>query len=258
MIYLAKVRGRKPSVVVQSAFSRKYNKDVALKTITSPNCNNLNRLEGKVLQELTKRKCKHIVKLYGMYEAQISDTEFCYSLVLERATMSLKNDIKKWSKNPAAEREHIERETEALKVIDHISFAMDKLSKCSIWHKDIKPAHILIFEKQKNDYNGARMIRKYKLTDFNISREYLNPYYGGTEAERCYNMPVRFAAPEINKSAKYMDMFGSFLVDFSLCDIYSLGLSVLRMLTKKRKNEWNNNLVNLQARMDKTINENCY
>ena len=47
---------------------------LSVKTTTSSNLDNIDRFEGKLLQELTKRKCKNIVKLYGMYETQISDT----------------------------------------------------------------------------------------------------------------------------------------------------------------------------------------
>ena len=82
--------------------------------------------------------------------------------------------------------------------------------------------------------------------------------HGTTVAEQCYNAArtVRFAAPEINRSDKvHREAFGDFMVDFSLCDIYSLGLSVLRMLTKEKKNDWNTNLGDLQARMDTIINK---
>ena len=256
VLYSATRPPNKSVVIVKGAISRKNNKPVAVKTTISSNVDHLDKLEGKLLQELTRRKCKNVVKLYGMYETQISDQEFCFSLVLEKATMSLGKEIKQWFKMPEDQRKTIDREGVALDVLNQISFAMKQLSNNDIWHRDIKPANILVFEKTKTGDNGDPMvIRKYKLTDFNISHEFLRNENGMTVAEQCYNAArtIRFAAPEINRADKYREAFGDFKVNFNLCDIYSLGLSVLRMLTKKEKNDWNTNLGELQARMDRII-----
>ena len=46
------------------------------------------------------------------------------------------------------------------------------------------------------------------------------------------------------------------MVNFNLSDVYSLGLTALRMLTDDKKDKWNNNLKHLQLRMEKIINKN--
>ena len=83
-LYSAVRTNNRSAVVVQGAFSKKYQKHVVVKKTTSSNINNLDRLEGKLLQELTTRKCKNIVKLYGMFEKQVSDNKFTFELMMEK------------------------------------------------------------------------------------------------------------------------------------------------------------------------------
>ena len=90
-------------MVVQGAFSNKYQKHMAVKKTTSSNINNLDRLESKLLQE-PARKCKKIVKLYGMFAKQVSDNEFTFELIMEKANMSLEKEIKDWFQLPREER----------------------------------------------------------------------------------------------------------------------------------------------------------
>ena len=88
-----------------------------------------------------------------------------------------------------------------------------------------------------------------------MSREYLRTDGDRTVAEKPGSAPhtVRFAAPEIFRTERYRNKFGDFMVNYNLCDIYSLGLTILRIFTNEGKNEWNNNLTNLQQRMNSRI-----
>ena len=243
--------------VLPGIYTRRVNnitKDVAvaIKTNTYSNIELVNRLEGKLLLELRKRRCKNIVKLYGMHESPLQ-----FTLVLEKAEMSLKNARRMWFGKNKTEysKPSEERQTIALKVLTDISLAMSELSARMIWHRDIKPDNILVFIKLKEINGIIETVYKFKLTDFNVSREYLRTDGDRTVAEKPGSAPhtVRFAAPEIFRTERYRNKFGDFMVNYNLCDIYSLGLTILRIFTNEGKNEWNNNLTNLQQRMNSRI-----
>ena len=243
--------------VLPGIYTRRVNnttKDVAvaIKTNTYSNIALVNRLEGKLLLELRKRRCKNIVKLLGMYESNLQ-----FTLVLEKADMSLKYARRMWfgKKITPYSKPSAERETIALKVLTDISLAMTELSSRMIWHRDIKPDNILVFTKLKEINGIIETVYKFKLADFNISREYLRNEGDITVAEMPGSAPhtIRFAAPEILRTERYRDKFGEFMVNYNFCDIYSLGLTILRIFTNDGKNEWNNNLTGLQQKMDKRI-----
>ena len=260
-----------PSVIVEGARTllpirvrnKERKRDAAVKTTICSEKAKISNFEGKYLKMLNTKGCKNIVKMYGMFE-DVIENGYSITLVMERSTMSLYDDIKAWPKKPVEERKVSERERErererqALEVLNQISLAMSELSKHNLWHRDIKPANILIFLKTVTRDGIEQTIKKFKLSDFNISHEYLRSVNGATRPVPAKEMhaTTEFAAPEIVGVDSYKAKFSpieELTINFNLSDIYSLGLTVLRMLTNKDKKCWNNKLSTLQSRMDNLI-----
>ena len=269
-IYETNTVGKKiyePTIKVEEAITiepimgkhRERRREVAVKTTICFDPLDKGNFEGKYLELLNQRKCKNIVKMYGMFETQI-ENGYSFTLVMEKSTMSLNDDIIIWSEKPPEERKAglREREMQAFEVLDQISLAMSELSKHNIWHRDIKPANILIFLKTVTRDGIEKTVKKIKLTDFNISHSYLRSDDGNTQAIAAEDAKGSniFAAPEIYRCESYKKQYGlneELKINYNLSDIYSLGLTVLSMFTSENNKYWNCDIRTLQQRMDNLI-----
>lgn len=183
----------------------------------------------------------NFVDVYGAFQEESK-----FYLVMELAHETLYLRILSWETNKI---DATIREQEAFKVLNDLVRAMWTLNDRNISHKDIKPENIFIF---KNNSSGEEI---YKIGDLDISCETKKDEIGRTLI--CSQGRVQgtenFMAPELfiamRKEISVVDM------DYNACDVYSLGLTILRMITSENDHSWNAG-INLQSDMDCLIERN--
>lgn len=168
-----------------------------------------------------------VVKCYGVIKDMSKNNRFRLTIFMEKADFSLKEDNENWGRqsNKYKEDNKAAREAESLDALRQIVKAMYSLKQKRIWHRDIKPGNVLIF------MIGNKKI--YKLTDFNVSRQYEVDDYGCTvQTKKLSKIPCtpKFAAPEIlsNECKKKFDIKE---LNFNCSDVFSLGLTILDMVS---------------------------
>jgi len=162
---------------------------------------------------LTLNEGPHVVKIENHYSDSFKGHII---IVMEKGDASLSSLIKKQGPlNPEELSQMIVDVTSAL------YFAQQK----GIIHSDIKPANIIAFDVDRDSIKEAQRIyapnkkRIYKLADWGSG------HYMGLKANKTtfvnteVGYTLSFVAPEIHSEKKE--------INFSKCDIYSLGLTIL-------------------------------
>ena len=183
---------------------------------------------------------KNFLKLFGAFWDKWQEKER-FTLVMELGVESLTERIHRWDSQGCTKET---RESEALNAAKQLIEAMTILNQKDISHRDIKPDNIFITRE------GI-----YKIADFDVSRKIERNLYGVTEADikKSISGTQSFMSPELKAYASGVDtMYG---IDYNKSDVYSLGLTILLMLTKKDFMTWNALSGNLQRIMNDLIDE---
>ena len=183
---------------------------------------------------------KNFLKLFGAFWDKCEGKER-FTLVMELGYETLTERICRWDSKGCAKEV---RESEALKAAKQLIEAMTILNQKDICHRDIKPDNIFI---TKEDI--------YKIADFDVSKKIERNLYGVTEIDikQSISGTQNYMSPELRAFANGMDTIKG--IDYNKSDVYSLGLTVLTMLTKKDFTTWNGLSGSLQGSMYRLIDE---
>ena len=182
---------------------------------------------------------ENFLKLYGSFW-DVYEGNHRYNLVMEHATESLKSRIETWDDEDLDKPSRIE---EAYQVARVLIKAMYELNQCGISHRDIKPANILIGDENV-----------YKIIDFDIAEKAIKntDNITVTNKDPTASGTLQYMAPELYK--KYQSGFkqeGEKIL-YNKCDVYSLGLTILRMVTKAQEGNLNKGM-GIQAGVNKIV-----
>ena len=191
--------------------------------INTTHCKDTN-LEGQAYYIALMQDNINHLKLYGAFWIHEGD-EWRYHLVMELCKESLNDRIKAWDAQKAP-REL--RESEAWGAAQSLCRAMFELNKRSITHRDIKPDNILI------THEGI-----YKVADFDISKKTERNLFGATMTCVDASMAgtLKYLAPELRDMQ--IRNIATKNINYNRCDVYSLGLTIMRMLTPEMEGWWN-------------------
>lgn len=201
------------------------------KITEADNIEKLNIKEAEIL--INTKGIENVVICYGCL---IDFTEQKYHrqvLILEKGECLLSKRIKDWEakSNEEKENELYEHEREAFDLLKQIVNGVISLKKFKITHRNINPENIIIC-----NYNGKNI---YKLINFDQSENYLTDEDEVTIVKKyseSYNTN-NYAAPEILRSSlRQRENLNE--LNYNLCDVFSLGLTVLEYL--RPENKWNN------------------
>ena len=144
---------------------------------------------------------------------------------MELAKETLTQRIANWERENAPQAI---REEYAFEAARELIAAMSELNAKDICHRDIKPDNIFITEA------GV-----YKIADFDISRK-IERNDGVTRVQK-----LELAGTDLYMAPELRDLThnvgDSEKTNFNLCDVYSLGLTILRIVTKREFASWNTN-----------------
>ncbi|OMJ66115.1 hypothetical protein SteCoe_37159 [Stentor coeruleus] len=224
---------------------------IVAKITESKKESNLNNKEAGFLISLSN--FDSVVKCYGVIKDKSEKNRFRLTIFMEKADFSLKEDNENWERKSKEYKiaNKAARELELLDALRQIVKGMHALKQKRIWHRDIKPGNVLVF------IIGDKRI--YKLTDFNISREYEVDDYGCTVKTKSTKTAFtqKFAAPEIlsNDCKKYFKIKE---LNFNWSDVFSLGLTILDMISNcGGLNSFSDFLEgNIQMALKKSISDN--
>lgn len=185
---------------------------------------------------------KNFLKLYGSFW----DThENClrYNLVMELAQETLKQRIEDWER---ANLDKNYRENQTLIAAKQLIPAMCELNDKNISHRDLKPDNIFI--TTDNNCNEV-----YKIADFDVSKKFKRNSYGITITDKNMDFAgtMTYLSPELRDLQIHSR--NNKRVNYNKSDVYSLGLTFLRMVTKNDLSAWNANSSNLQKNMYELI-----
>ena len=222
---------------VEKMKSKKDNKIYAIKKIDK-NSPQFNRKDfDRETEIMFHLKQENIIKLYGYFEDKenlnkfkeifndkknkdelnkLKDNIEVFCLVLEYAKNgSLRNFIKNKVKNRNKNSVPIE-ETEIIKIFKQLLSGLKHLHNKGVMHRDITPDNILLDEKNNvkiSDFGISAIHRDSKTQNKKISEQLFSTK---TIVGR-----ISFASPQVQSGEEY---------DYS-CDIYSLGLTMLYMMS---------------------------
>ena len=183
----------------------------------------------------------NFLKLYGAFWDNVNKKQR-FTIVMELAFETLTQRIIRWDKENF---DKTKKEEEALQAAINLVEAMTIMNKKDISHRDIKPDNIFITESNI-----------YKIADFDVSKKIERDSYGVTQINKQVTISgtKHFMSPELNAFSSGIIIEGG--VDYNKSDVYSLGLTILRMITNKNFLSWNIPNDNLQDNMYALIEEN--
>ena len=185
---------------------------------------------------------KAFLKLYGYYE-DISDGGYKRTnIVMELAKESLSDQIKDLNKKNTDIKS---RKELAYGYAQALIQGMNALNKKDISHRDLKPDNILITE------DGS-----VKIVDFDVSKVISRNEYGETmkTMNNVFTGTQYFVSPEMmNVGFGERDAEG---LNYNISDVYSLGLTILNILTSHLIASWNNG-IDLQKIIYEVIDTAC-
>ena len=161
----------------------------------------------------------NFLALYGSFWS-IANNVFSYNLVMELAEESLTKRILSWE---AQGKDSNFREEQALTALKALVSGMYELNNRNIAHRDIKPDNILIAK------GGI-----YKISDLDISKEFSRDNYGRTcsTGNARYEGTKDYMSPELRSlETETGPKTGD--INYNKSDVYSLGLTIMRMVTKE-------------------------
>ncbi|OMJ72387.1 hypothetical protein SteCoe_29178 [Stentor coeruleus] len=184
---------------------------------------------------------RNYLKLYGAFW-DIYEGLHRYNLVMELAKDTLKQRIDRWERENTPK--YIKEEQVFIAAKELIP-AMCELNAKDISHRDLKPDNIFI----ANDENGCEI---YKIADFDVSKKIERNAYGVTVTNMNANLAgtMIYISPELRDLQLNVRKGG---VNYNKSDVYSLGLTFLRMLTKVDQSAWNASSSSLQRNMYELI-----
>ncbi|OMJ80104.1 hypothetical protein SteCoe_19701 [Stentor coeruleus] len=184
---------------------------------------------------------RNYLKLYGAFW-DTYEGSFRYNLIMELAKYTLKQKIDLWERENAPK--HI-REEQVLIAAKELIPAMCELNAKDISHRDLKPDNIFITD----DENGCEI---YKIADFDVSKKIERNAYGVTVTNTNANLAgtMIYISPELRDLHLNVSKKG---VNYNKSDVYSLGLTFLRMITKTDQSAWNASSSSLQRNMYELI-----
>jgi hypothetical protein len=182
----------------------------------------------------------NFLTLYGAFWETYNKKQR-FTIVMELAEETLTSRIRRWDQE---KRPINEREFEVLNASKNLVEAMMILNKKDISHRDIKPDNIFITRDNV-----------YKIADFDVSRKIERDSYGVTQinSQVTISGTKNFMSPELNAFSS--GMISDAGIDYNKSDVYSLGLTLLRMVTSKNFLTWNVPSENLQENMYLIIEE---
>lgn len=186
---------------------------------------------------------RNYLKIYGAFWDTFEGLQR-YNLIMELAKDTLKQRIDRW------ERENTPkyiREEQVIIAAKELIPAMCELNAKDISHRDLKPDNIFI----TNDENGEEI---YKIADFDVSKKIERNAYGVTITNMNANLAgtMIYISPELRDLQLNVRKGG---VNYNKSDVYSLGLTLFRMLTKKDQSAWNASSSSLQRNMYELIDD---
>ena len=182
----------------------------------------------------------NFLKLYGAFW----DTDrglHRYNLVMELADESLNARIKKWdSENTNQDF----RERKASIAVYPLIRAMCQVNEKNISHRDIKPDNIFIVK-------GV-----YKIAYFGMSKNFERIHHAITITNVQGDIAgiLKYIAPEFRVLESSHE--SPVNINYNKADVFSLGLTMLRMITKANENALNVPGDYLQSRIYKTLEDN--
>lgn len=180
------------------------------------------------------------LKLYGAFWDFVNKKNR-FTLVMELANETLTERINKWNSEKVPK---VCREDEALKAAINLIEAMTILNQKNISHRDIKPDNIFITSDNV-----------YKIADFDVSKRIERNCFGVTEITEKVSISgtKNYMSPELNAFASGISVDHG--IDDNKSDVYSLGLTILRMITDKNFLSWNAKNDRLQNDMHDIVDE---
>ena len=187
---------------------------------------------------------ENFLKLYGSFWDK-DNNKHRYNLVMEFGNESLNQLVHRWDED---NKEPIEsRENQALNALKSLTTAMHYLNQKGICHRDIKPDNILISEDGK-----------YKISDFDISEDSIKNQFGVTETVKGAKITgtVCYASPELRVflSGPKKDERSEASLNYNKSDVFSLGLTILRMVTPVNEGALNVMSTGLEGIINDAIN----
>ena len=197
-------------------------------------------LEGQAYYIALMQDSINYLKLYGAFWIHEGD-EWRYHLVMELCKESLNDRIKAWDAQKAP-REL--RKDMAWEAAQSLCRAICELNKHSISHRDIKPDNILI------THEGI-----YKVADFDISKKTERNNFLATMTCVDASMvgTLKYMAPELRDM--HIKNIATKNINFNRCDVYSLGLTIMRMFTSEMEGWWNTLTPHLQNDLYNYVDE---
>ena len=183
----------------------------------------------------------YFLKLYGAFW-DIFKKKYRFTLVMELASETLTEKINGWNYTKTSKAI---REEEALKAAINLIEAMTVLNQKNISHRDIKPDNIFITSDNA-----------YKIADFDVSKKIERDCYGVTQINTKVSISgtKNYMSPELNAFASGILL--EYGIDYNKSDVYSLGITILRMITDKNFLSWNAKNDRLQHDIHDIIDEN--
>lgn len=167
---------------------------------------------------------------------------FRYNLVMEFIPMTLRAKIENWERKSPSEHLKQKRERETFNAATQLISAMRALNQQNVSHRDLKPDNILVTSG-----------KVYKITDFDVSNKFERDSFGDTQQITGKLIGTeRYLSPELwnlkNASARGR-------INYNKSDVFSLGLTLLRMVTNRDCNSWNCLSEFLQKNLKTIINK---
>ncbi|OMJ95602.1 hypothetical protein SteCoe_1029 [Stentor coeruleus] len=215
--------------------------------VTKSDClSKLNQEEADLLVEM--KSTENIVEVFGVI---LEENPYTLYIILEEAPLTLAKNIEKWHSRDLYYRQNHqdERESEALSLLKQMLEAIMALRSKNIWHRDIKPDNILVFNE------GYRTV--YKLTDFDVSRKHKRCDYGDTVESHLIQVGTgSYIAPELISGKIYMDKFNVKNINYNKSDVYSLGITVYEFLFTLSEGKINCYMDELQSIINRRLEDN--
>ena len=184
---------------------------------------------------------KTFLKLYGYYKYSdgVNKTS---NIVMELAEKSLAHQIKEWNDDNF---DISERKKKAFEYAEILIHGMEALNKKNISHRDLKPDNILITEDGQ-----------VKIADFDVSKTVKRDEYGATQMTQSVSFTgtENFVSPEMMRVG--LKLVDGEKFNYNISDVYSLGLTILNMITSYLIKSWNNG-DDLQTVINSVIDKAC-
>lgn len=180
------------------------------------------------------------LKLFGAFWDSHKDL-LRFNLIMELAEQTLSQRVHQWN---IEHKPKAFRESEAYNAALQLINAMTVLNQKDISHRDIKPDNIFITADNC-----------YKIADFDISQKIIRNAFGVTEVNLNASLSgtQNFLSPELFALAKGVDVKAG--IDYNKSDVYSMGITILSMVTLKDFACWNSYSSKLQAHVNEIIDE---